>query len=211
MRNLRWQADSHSARGRVTKDSQALSHLHLYCLTGDNKSQEQSFCFRETLRKTLTTFRVATFRIFRRHRCILNLPCVLRTCSVSRSPSHQPSTSHHCVLCRWLGESSLTYQTLYFLMVNHYTMMKSQIEVKRYVFHGWAVALASLVVSKEGLHPTKSLRELSTTSLSQGNFSSLSQSLNYIIANSENMSSIILSFLNFFFYRPIQHVQMVIR
>ena len=32
-------------------------------------------------------------------------------------------------------------------MVNHYTMMISQIEVKRYVFRGWAVALASLVVS----------------------------------------------------------------
>ena len=107
----------------------------------------QKFCFREPLRKTLTVFFTVTFRIFWGHRCILNLPCVLRTCSVSRSPSHQPSTSHHCVLCRWLGESSPTYQTLYFLMVNHYTMMKSQIEVKRYVFRGWAVALASLVVS----------------------------------------------------------------
>ena len=85
-------ADPLSARGRVTKDSQALSHLHLYCLMKDNKSQEQSFCFRETFQKTLTAFFTATFRIFRGHRCILNLPCVLRTCSVSRSPSHQPST-----------------------------------------------------------------------------------------------------------------------
>ena len=92
----------------ISEDSQALSHLHLYCLTGDNKSQEQSFCFRETLRKTLTTFRVATFRIFWGHRCILNLSCVLRTCSVSRSPSHQPSTWHNCLRCRWLGESSPT-------------------------------------------------------------------------------------------------------
>ena len=85
-------ADPLSARGRVIKDSQALSHLHLYCLTGDNKSQEKSFCFRETLRKTLTAFFTATFRIFRGHRCILNLPCILRAGVVHfRSPSHQPS------------------------------------------------------------------------------------------------------------------------
>ena len=99
-------ADPLSARGRVIKDSQALSHLHLYCLTGDNKSQEKSFCFRETFQKTLTAFFTATFRIFRGHRCILNLPYVLRIGVVLfRSPSHQPSTSHHCVPCRWLGES----------------------------------------------------------------------------------------------------------
>ena len=106
VRNLRWTADSHSARGRSSEDSQALSHLHLYCLTGDNKSQEQSFCFRETLRKTLTAFFTATFRIFRGHRCILNLPYVLRIGVVLfRSPSHQPSTWDHSLQCRWLGES----------------------------------------------------------------------------------------------------------
>ena len=94
-------ADPLSARGRVIKDSQALSHLHLYSLIRKNKSQEQSFCFRETLRKTLTAFFTATFRIFRGHRCILNLPYVLRIGVVHfRSPSHQPSTSHHCVPCR---------------------------------------------------------------------------------------------------------------
>ena len=46
------------------------------------------------------------FVFFWGHRCILNLPYVLRIGVVHfRSPSHQPSTSHHCVLCRWLGES----------------------------------------------------------------------------------------------------------
>ena len=108
-------ADPLSARGRVIKDSQALSHLHLYSLIRKNKSQEENnggplrlpplslhrFCFREPLRKTLTAFFTATFRIFRGHRCILNLPCILRTGVVLfRSPSHQPSTSHHCVPCR---------------------------------------------------------------------------------------------------------------
>ena len=126
-------ADPLSARAMYQKNSQALSiiyegyhldasawlfssfatsreatlvTLHLYCLTGDNKSQEKSFCFRETFQKTLTAFFTVTFRIFRGHRCILNLPYVLRIGVVLfRSPSHQPSTSHHCVPCRWLGES----------------------------------------------------------------------------------------------------------
>ena len=80
--------------------------LQFHCLIEDNKSQEKSFCFRETFQKTLTAFFTATFRIFRGHRCILNLPYVLRIGVVLfRSPSHQPSTSHHCVPCRWLGES----------------------------------------------------------------------------------------------------------
>ena len=95
-----------STRGRGREDYQALSYLQSYSLIWKNKSQEQSFCFRETLRKTLTAFFTATFRIFRGHRCILNLPYVLRIGVVLfRSPSHQPSTSHHCVPCRWLGES----------------------------------------------------------------------------------------------------------
>jgi len=86
-----------SARGRGQEDYQALSYLQFHSLTRKNKSQEQKFCFREPLRKTLTTFRVATFRIFSGHRCILNLPYVLRIrVLICRSPSHQPSTSHHC-------------------------------------------------------------------------------------------------------------------
>ena len=90
-----------STRGRGQEDYQALSYLQFYYLIRNNKSQEQSFCFRETLRKTLTAFFTVTFRIFRGHRCILNLPCILRTGVVHfRSPSHQPSTSHHCVQCR---------------------------------------------------------------------------------------------------------------
>ena len=64
------------------------------------------FCFREPLRKTLTAFFTVTFRIFWGHRCILNLPCILRTGVVHfRSPSHQPSTWDHSLQCRWLGES----------------------------------------------------------------------------------------------------------
>ena len=109
-----------STRGRGQEDSQALSHLHLYSLIRKNKSQEENnggpprlpplslhrFCFREPLRKTLTAFFTATFRIFRGHRCILNLPCILRTGVVLfRSPSHQPSTWDHSLQCRWLGES----------------------------------------------------------------------------------------------------------
>ena len=109
-----------STRGRGQEDYQALSYLQFHSLTWKNKSQEKNnggqprlpplslhrFCFREPLRKTLTAFFTVTFRIFRGHRCILNLPCILRTGVVHfRSPSHQPSTSHHCVQCRWLGES----------------------------------------------------------------------------------------------------------
>ena len=95
-----------STRGRGQEDYQALSYLQFHSLIWKNKSQEQSFCFRETLRKTLTAFFTATFRIFRGHRCILNLPCILRTGVVLfRSPSHQPSTWDHSLQCRWLGES----------------------------------------------------------------------------------------------------------
>ena len=66
----------------------------------------QRFCFREPFCKLLPILSSVTFRIFWGHRCILNLPYVLRIGVVHfRSPSHQPSTSHHCVLCRWLGES----------------------------------------------------------------------------------------------------------
>ena len=80
--------------------------LQFHSLIWKNKSQEQSFCCRETLRKTLTAFFTVTFRIFRGHRCILNLPCILRTGVVLfRSPSHQPSTWDHSLQCRWLGES----------------------------------------------------------------------------------------------------------
>ena len=43
-----------SARGRGQEDYQSLSYLQFYSLIRKNKSQEQSFCFRETLRKTLT-------------------------------------------------------------------------------------------------------------------------------------------------------------
>ena len=109
-----------STRGRGQEDYQALSYLQFHSLIWKNKSQEKNnggqprlpplslhrVCFREPLRKTLTAFFTATFRIFWGHRCILNLPCILRTGVVHfRSPSHQPSTSHHCVPCRWLGES----------------------------------------------------------------------------------------------------------
>ena len=90
-----------SARGRGQEDYQSLSYLQFHSLIRKNKSQEQSFCFRETLRKTLTVSFTVTFRIFLGHRCILNLPYVLRIrVLLCRSPSHQPSTSHHCVQCR---------------------------------------------------------------------------------------------------------------
>ena len=124
-----------STRGRGQEDYQALSYLQFHSLIWKNKSQEQSFCFRETLRKTLTAFFTVTFRIFRGHRCILNLPCILRTGVVHfRSPSHQPSTSHHCVLCRWLGESR---PALKLSIVSWSTILieQSLIEVKRYVFY----------------------------------------------------------------------------
>ena len=80
--------------------------------------------------KLLPILSSATFRISLGHRCILNLPYVLRIrVLLCRSPSHQPSTSHHCVQCRWLGESSPT--TLYCRLVNHYTIDQSLIEVKK--------------------------------------------------------------------------------
>ena len=75
------------------------------------------------------------FVFFWGHRCILNLPCILRTGVVHfRSPSHQPSTSHHCVLCRWLGESR---PALKLSIVSWSTILieQSLIEVKRYVFY----------------------------------------------------------------------------
>ena len=51
--------------------------------------------------KLLPILSSATFRISLGHRCILNLPYVLRIrVLLFRSPSHQPSTSHHCVPCR---------------------------------------------------------------------------------------------------------------
>ena len=137
-----------STRGRGQEDYQALSYLQFHSLIWKNKSQEKSnggpprlpplslhrFCFREPLRKTLTAFFTATFRIFSGHRCILNLPYVLRIrVLLCRSPSHQPSTWDHSLQCRWLGESSPT--TLYCRLVNHYTIEQSLIEVRRLWFY----------------------------------------------------------------------------
>ena len=56
--------------------------------------------------KLLPILSSATFRISLGHRCILNLPYVLRIrVLLFRSPSHQPSTWDHSLQCRWLGES----------------------------------------------------------------------------------------------------------
>ena len=57
--------------------------------------------------KLLPILSSATFRISLGHRCILNLPYVLRIrVLLCRSPSHQPSAWDHSLRCRWLGESS---------------------------------------------------------------------------------------------------------
>ena len=130
------------------------------------KVKSKSFVSENLCEKLLPTFSSATFRIFLGHRCILNLPYVLRIrVLICRSPSHQPSAWDHSLSCRWLGESSPI--TLYCQLVNRYTIDQSLIEVNVFL-------------------------RVSTTSLSQGNFSSLSQSLNYIIAKLHHMSSIFL-------------------
>ena len=56
------------------------------------KVKSKSFVSENLCEKLLPTFSSATFRIFLGHRCILNLPYVLRIrVLICRSPSHQPS------------------------------------------------------------------------------------------------------------------------
>ena len=77
--------------------------LGLIILTVDHQDCHCSVCCKSFVsenlcEKLLPILSSVTFRIFWGHRCILNLPYVLRIGVVHfRSPSHQPSTSHHCV------------------------------------------------------------------------------------------------------------------
>ena len=62
-----------------------------------NLSSKEVFVSEKLHEKLLPILSSVTFRIFSGHRCILNLPYVLRIrVVICRSPSHQPSTSHHC-------------------------------------------------------------------------------------------------------------------
>ena len=141
-------ADPHSARGsikRIIRPSLIFSFILSYERTKVKKKVtvahqdcHRSVCIgfvsENLCVKLLPILSSATFRILSGHRCILNLPYVLRIrVLLCRSPSHQPSTSHHCVQCRWLGESSPT--TLYCRLVNHYTIDQSLIEVRRLWFY----------------------------------------------------------------------------
>ena len=94
-------ADPHSARGsikRIIRPSLIFSFILSYERT---KVKSKVFVSEKLCVKLLPILSSATFRISLGHRCILNLPYVLRIrVLLCRSPSHQPSTSHHCVQCR---------------------------------------------------------------------------------------------------------------
>ena len=104
-------ADPHSARGsikRIIRPSLIFSFILSYertkvkkKVTVVNQDCHRSVCIgfvsENLCVKLLPILSSATFRIFSGHRCILNLPYVLRIrVLICRSPSHQPSTSHHC-------------------------------------------------------------------------------------------------------------------
>ena len=86
-------ADPHSARGSIKRIIRPSLIFNLILSQERTKVKREVFVSEKLLRKLLPILSSATFRIFSGHRCILNLPYVLRIrVLLCRSPSHQPST-----------------------------------------------------------------------------------------------------------------------